>query len=980
MKNRYLNFRRGVFYIPFLTLLLSFPVLPGYGQGVKVNWENFQWQVLSSRFFDIHYPEGYEELGRHALRYAEEANIYLSETLQHKLSEAISIYIYPSHRHFQMTNITMGFIDESTGGFTESRKKRVVIPFMGGYDQFRHVLSHELVHVFQYDILMADNSISMAASFSAPLWLMEGMAEYLSIGWDQSGEMTIRDAVLSDTMPTVDQMTYMQVSNTYMLYKAGQSLMYYIDETYGLKKIGELLKDARDQQRFNDAIKTNLGISTSRLNDEWHLWLKRNYYKEIERKVDREQAHILTDGEEYSAGFNIHPSISPDGKTMVYLTSRKYQPVLVLKEMDLNSDKPDYTLKPEKDEPNKESKEKVLLTGGNNSRFKALHFLDNRISFTPDSQKIFFCAQGRGKDVLYLFDIEKRKVVESWSPGVDTVQFPDLAADGKQAVFTGLAKGRADLYVLNLETGKLRNITDDYFNEKHATFSSDGKTIYYSSNRNAEQNIESAVYHLFAYNIETGENRQLTFNEGNQLNPFAVGDSTLLYISDQTGILNAFSMDTESGESRQLTDAAGAILQAQSDQDESVYLFSFYRKQRYDIGVIEKNKLPAAPQGGEKRPDFSHREFPAAPDDLSAVVEKEYFPRFSIDRFFLGFQYSNYYGPGGFIYLTIDEYMGNHMFEAFVDAASQSENYQIKYAYLKNRIDWYFTGFRASNFYSILNFTDLRTINDFIYNPNFVTRSIYREGAVASAAYPINSFFILALGLEVSRYEEIFYEDLPKEYERQDIKTNIYGINAGLQYNNVLYSYAGPLKGLSVRVNDNQTMNLFGEDYVYNRFETDFRGYLLLGNRSVFVSRIFGGISGGPQGEYFPWLLGGYNTLRGHPFLSIQGKYALMSKLELRFPLVDYIIFGLPVQWATRGFSGVAFVDLGGAIDEPSRWRTYDPDTGRLDDLKMSYGLGMRIILVPGFLLKIDWATPWDLVSYLPIRKWEGNFSVGYEY
>lgn len=968
-------------------IALSFFILPMFlaqpeAQGRKVTWEKFEWQVLSSKFFDIHYPKGYEEMGRLALVYAEEANIFLSEAMAHKLSEVIPIYIYPSHRHFQMTNIYAGAIDESIGGFTESQRKRVVIPFMGSYDKLRHVITHELVHAFQYDILMEPVTFS-APRINTPLWLIEGMAEYLSIAWDSSGEMAMRDAVVSGTLPTIEELTYMQVANSYMIYKAGQSIAHYIDETYGLHKIGELLKDTRDQERFTDAVKTNLGISSAELNEEWQLWLKRKYFADIQKKIDNEQAHIVTDSpEEYSVGANMHPAISPDGTKMVYLTFRKYQPALVIKKADLEKGERDYTISGGRFERDKGGGETVLVTGGDNAGFRTLHYLDNRISFTPDSKNIFFCAQSRGKDRLFLFDVEKKKVVESWAPAVDTIQYPKLSVDGKRAVFTGLAYGRANLYVLDLESGEVEQITDNYFYEKQASFSHDAKMIYFSSNMNQAGDIESPAYHIFSFDLASKKIVQLTFEPGDQLNPFPAGESgdTLLYVSGQTGILNAYSLDLSSGKSRQLTDAAGGILQAQVDQKDEVYLFSFYRKQRYDIGLIEKAKLPEAKQREQIGERLRPPAFPKAPDDLSIVPETSYFPKFSLDRFLFGLQYSSYYGAGGFVYIILNEYMGNHSIEAFIDAASASENYLVKYAYIQNRIDFYFTGFRTTNYYSILNLTDLYTLNDFLYNPNFVASSIYREGVNMTATYPFHSFFGLDLGIEVSRMEETFYDEVPAQYERKDIKTNIYGINAGISYNNVLYSYAGPLKGTSVRLNDAQTLNLSGADYVFNRVELDFRKYFLLGNRSVFASRVFMGVSSGPQGSYFPFLLGGYNTLRGHPFLSIQGRHAFLTKMELRFPLIDYIIFGLPFQWASRGFSGVAFFDMGGAINNPNKWRGYDNETGRLDDLKMSFGLGMRVVVFPGFLLKIDWGTPWDLVESLPLRRWQGVFSVGYEY
>ena len=51
-----------------------------------------------------------------------------------------------------------------------------------------------------------------------------------------------------------------------------------------------------------------------------------------------------------------------------------------------------------------------------------------------------------------------------------------------------------------------------------------------------------------------------------------------------------------------------------------------------------------------------------------------------------------------------------------------------------------------------------------------------------------------------------------------------------------------------------------------------------------------------------------------------------------------------------------------------------------MQDLKLSYGLGARMILFPGVMLKIDWGTPWNWKNSRPIGEWQGVFSIGYEY
>lgn len=59
---------------------------------------------------------------------------------------------YAGHPDFPQTNTIEKMIDQGTGEVTESLKNRVIMPLTGSYQATDHVLGHELVHAFQYDI------------------------------------------------------------------------------------------------------------------------------------------------------------------------------------------------------------------------------------------------------------------------------------------------------------------------------------------------------------------------------------------------------------------------------------------------------------------------------------------------------------------------------------------------------------------------------------------------------------------------------------------------------------------------------------------------------------------------------------------------------------------------------------------------------------------------------------------------------------
>src|SRR3972149_45262 len=100
-----------------------------------------------------------------------------------------------SPNEFQQTNVVSDLIEENVGGFTEAFKNRVVIPFNGSFEDFRHVLHHELTHALIFDMLYGNilhSLFSRQALFNLPLWFSEGFAEFSSRhGLDYQGDMIL---------------------------------------------------------------------------------------------------------------------------------------------------------------------------------------------------------------------------------------------------------------------------------------------------------------------------------------------------------------------------------------------------------------------------------------------------------------------------------------------------------------------------------------------------------------------------------------------------------------------------------------------------------------------------------------------------------------------------------------------------------------------------------------------------------------------
>jgi len=133
---------------PSLTSAQSF----AFGKN-KVHYNTFQWLTLRGDHVEIFYYPEEEPLARLALSLAEDSYQDLKKKFQQDVGHSIPLIVYSSHQHFEQTNVSPYFLPEGVQGFTEFSKGRVVLPYTGSYAEFRHVIHHELVHVFQLSIL-----------------------------------------------------------------------------------------------------------------------------------------------------------------------------------------------------------------------------------------------------------------------------------------------------------------------------------------------------------------------------------------------------------------------------------------------------------------------------------------------------------------------------------------------------------------------------------------------------------------------------------------------------------------------------------------------------------------------------------------------------------------------------------------------------------------------------------------------------------
>lgn len=962
----------------FVLLFTTLAAAQGFGKNY-IRDEDFKWRVLKTDHFDIYFYEEEAFLADYTGDILESAYDRQRDMLEVNLARRIPVIVYMSPRHFQQNNIYP--VSDSIGGFADPLKHRLVMPFDGSQRRYESTLVHEFAHIMQFEVWYPNIGSLMTAVSQPAQWFVEGMPEHIADDWDPMGEMTLRDAVMNEYLPTVEELeNFAYLPNPYLGYKCGQSLVDYLVEIYGEEVIGDIMHSYKKKtlKKTDDVLEEVIGMKSNELNDDWHVWVKKRYWPMIvEKQQLKEFSTLVTprdDKDEYITYFK--PQWSPSGDLIACLTVKdRFLDIFLI---------------------NAETGEEFdnLTKGYSLNKYEYIYYSENGLSWSPDGDHIAFIGKKGTYHTLFIIEAMTGKVVKNFNPRFEDMLAPSWSPDGDKIAFTALERDKRDLYLYGVNDGTLKRVTEDPYSDGYPSWSPDGEYIYYTSER-------ENFYNIFRIKPDGSALEQLTFGAYDNVSPDVSPDGeTLLFSSDRyDGIYNLFTMDIESREVSRTTNVIGGVMDGVWSPDGDEIAFSSYENMIYSLYRMEVLKQPLdAPVVEEPEPgdyvydpkteteyfigseatdeDILGRTFIIEDEVLAGILEEEgeevitteEATRRALERISSDEEEVVLPDEVGQIEEPVDTPSPADAIPTVVglnagDVLSRSGNYKINFTPDTVYSTFSYTTGGVLQNYTVMGFSDLLSNHQFnvyfdlltvsslsdinaqveymyqtkkptyafgVYTWNGYYKVLGRyftdriSGGSATMYYPFNLRNRVEFTLFGDYRERDYYDFDPKEFKPLGFEmANMLGGEIALVRDTSQWNYWTPIAGSRLRYSLTQTVGLTPDSMEYTSNFADLRRYFRISDRNSLAFRLVGGYNMGDDSpEYF---VGGGDTVRGYSYSAMYGTWMGLFNAEFRFPLIDYVVTPIP-GFVFGFFRGVAFFDIGTA------WSDWDENSPYPED------------------------------------------------
>jgi len=240
-------------------------------QNFKTIDSRFSWQHLSQGMLQVNWYNRAQDFGQFMLQKANASIVHISTILGSGLLHPINLWVYQTDDDFHGSLPPNSY--EWVGGeaFPSLREASIVVVDSSD-DTLRRDMPHELTHLVFHQLIEQGTEV--------PTWFDEGLAVYNQFYHEPGMMARLQEALDTHKLLWLDDIKQGFPANTdlaYLAYAQSWNLVAYMYSTFGLTKMGALIKGLNNPQTdFNGDLQTYLGEDQPRLENQWRIHLQQS--------------------------------------------------------------------------------------------------------------------------------------------------------------------------------------------------------------------------------------------------------------------------------------------------------------------------------------------------------------------------------------------------------------------------------------------------------------------------------------------------------------------------------------------------------------------------------------------------------------------------------------------------------------------------------------------------------------------------------
>lgn len=552
-----------------------------------------RWWTISTPHFRVHYHSGLEAIAQRAATIAERVHQRLTKQVGWAPTRVT---------HIVLSDTSDSANGSAYGQPYNTIRLYVSAPedmsTLGDYDDWQvELITHEYTHILQIDNISGlpalVNSIFgkvWVPNQYQPRWILEGLAvamesEHTNAGRLRSShfDMYLRADVLEDNFATLDEISQSprRWPGGDLWYLYGSKFIEWILDTYGPDVFAQVAESYGAEPvpwgGLNRAIQRATSRTYPELYQAWRAFLDEKYRAQseaIRKRGLREGVRLTNGGRNASQPRFLPAQCSPAGRAeLVYfrddgtnragyyrvpadpakmgefeIVTRATGSVISAAadcSLVFDSIAPSrrayalsdlFRLRGGLRAPNGEDLRRERLTTGARAR---------EPDVSPDGTRIAYVTNANGTSTLRIAELsadakitaEQRLVASS---EFDQAYTPRFSPDGRRIAYSAWTRGGfRDVRVVDVASGEFFEVTHDRAIDQQPSWSPDGKTLYFTSDR-------SGVANVYAYDLESGALAQVTnVINGAYMPQVSTDGKTLVYVGYTASGFDLFSMPLE---------------------------------------------------------------------------------------------------------------------------------------------------------------------------------------------------------------------------------------------------------------------------------------------------------------------------------------------------------------------------------------------------------------------------------------------------